>query len=134
MEEIHEAFDYSDKISVYNDGKVAQYNSGTDNYNTILSGWKCIIEGAHQMPAFGVSIDRLTREELKKGLWVEFDFEKELKVWEMPFEKLLVNINKDFFGFNIIRYTAEYGYDGRCFYLDLVNKNMAEFYDLILKI
>ena len=49
----------------------------------------------------------------------------------MPFEKLLVQVGKEYYGFNLIRYTSERGYDGRCFYLDLVGKNMNDLYDLL---
>ena len=52
----------------------------------------------------------------------------------MPFEKLLVEVGKEFYGFNIIRYTSERGYDGRCFYIDLVNKNMSDFYNILMDI
>ena len=71
---------------------------------------------------------------MKKGLWVEFSFEKVLECNGMPFEKILVSVLKDSQGVNLIRYNTNCGYDGRCFYLDLIGKNMGNFYDLLLNL
>lgn len=134
MEEINGVFEYAETINVYNDGAKVSYGAGDGEYKNILKCWNELIEGAHDMPAFGVSIDRYTVEEMKKGLWVEFDFGKELEHNGMPFEKLLIEVKKDNYGFNLIRYNAKSGYEGRCFYFDLVGKNMSNFYDMLLKI
>ena len=134
MEEIYEAFDCAEIINVYNSGAKTVYSSGGKEYSKILACWNDMINGAHDMPAFGVSLDRYTKEEMKKGLWVEFDFKKVLECNGMPFEKLLVSVEKDSQGFNLIRYNSDVGYDGRCFYLDLVGKNMGNFYDLLLNL
>lgn len=131
MEEIYSVFDQSEVISVYDGGVKTSYSSGSDGYGKILNGWNDMIAGSHQMPAFGVSINDLTVKEMQTGKWVEFEFGKKLTCCGMPFEKLLVAVNKDYYGFNLIRYESERGYDGRCFYLDLVGKNMGEFYDLL---
>lgn len=134
MEEIHEVFDCADSINVYNGGAKTAYSSGGKEYSKILACWNDMINGAHDMPAFGVSLDRYTKEEMKKGLWVEFDFKKVLECNGMPFEKLLVSVEKGAQGFNLIRYNSDVGYDGRCFYLDLIGKNMGNFYDLLLNL
>lgn len=131
MEEIYEAFDYTEQINVYSDGVKTRYSAGDDGYNKILAGWNKMIEGAHQMPALGVSINKLTLQEMQKNLWVEFAFSKQYECCGMSFEKLLVAVNKDYYGFNLIRYNTEYGYEGRCYYIDLVGKNMSEFYELL---
>lgn len=132
--EIFEVFDEAEIINVYNDGIKTAYSSGEEEYKKILVSWNEMIDGAHDMPAYGVSLDNLTRKEMKSGLWVEFDFGKVLACNEMPFEKLLVKVEKDYYGFNLIRYNTNYGYDGRCFYLDLNGKNMGNFYDLLLNL
>ena len=131
MEEISEVFEQTENINVYNDGVKSVYAAGSDNYETIMSCWKKTIGGAHDMPALGVSLNHLTVKELEKNLWVEFDFGKALVCNEMPFEKLLVQVGKEYYGFNLIRYNSDRGYDGRCFYLDLDGKNMNDFYDLL---
>lgn len=131
--ELYEAFDYSDSINVYDEGSVVSYGKGQDRFEEILSGFTTLIDGAHDMPAFGVSINSLTTKEMKKGLWVEFGFDGQYESNGMPYEKLLINVQKSFSGFNIIRYNSGCGYDGRCFYYDLVNKNMCAFYDILNK-
>lgn len=131
MEEINSIFDYAQEINIYNNGVKCIYSCGSNIYKQILKGWENLIDGARLMPAFGVSLNHLTVAALKEGLWVEFDFKKQCEVASMPFEKLLVEVNPQNSGFNIIRYMDSIGYDGRCFYLDLVNKNMAQFYDIL---
>ena len=132
--EIFEVFDEAEIINVYIGGVKTAYSAGEEEYKKILASWNEMIDGAHDMPAYGVSLDNLTRKEMKSGLWVEFDFGKVLDCNEMPFEKLLIKVEKDYYGFNLIRYNTNYGYDGRCFYLDLNGKNMGNFYDLLLNL
>ncbi|MBD5584862.1 MAG: hypothetical protein HDQ88_07255, partial [Clostridia bacterium] len=125
-------FDKAEKINVYNDGQVKTYNAGVQQYSDILNCWNETVKDAHDMPAFGVSLNNYTVEEMKKGLWVEFDFNKTLTHNEMPFERLLINVNDGNSGFNLIRYNGECGYDGRCFYFDLVEKTTTDLYNLLL--
>ena len=55
------------------------------------------------MPAVGVSIDNLTREEMKSGSWIELEFDQCYIFNEMPFDALLIKVEKDNYGFNLIR-------------------------------
>lgn len=128
MEEIYEVFDKSEKIAVYSDGVKCEYSPSDANFANILAKWNELITDSHRMPAYGVSINEYTLESLKSGLWVEFIFGKEYSCGGMPFQKLLVEVKEGFYGFNIIRYTKKYGYDGRCFYIDLNGKTMTDFY------
>lgn len=131
MEEISRAFSYAENINVYNGGVKVSYAAKEEPYNKILACWNEMIKGAHDMPAYGVSLNGYTVEKMKDGLWVEFCFGRVLKCNGMPFEKLLIEVNSGYNGFNLIRYTTQRGYDGRCFYLDLVGKTMDEFYNLL---
>lgn len=132
--ELNEVFEKSDKIVIYKDGQKNEYDNGSAVYGGILAEWSSLIDGAHEMPAFGVSLDRETQKELNSGLWVEFEFPQTYSTNGMPYSKLLINVVSSFYGFNLIRYQKEYGYDGRCFYYDLAGKDMSKFYDYILKI
>ena len=87
-------------------------------------------KNSHQMPAFGVSLDDLTRQEMQTGVWLEFTFDKTCYNSDMPFDSLLINIQNDFTGFNIIR-KYQNKYDGRCFYINLIDKNMTNLYNLL---
>ena len=132
--DLDKSFTAAESLNVYNEGELTVIEKTDEKFDDIILGWSHMIEGAHDMPAFGVSINDLTLKELRHGLWVEFVFGEEYESNGMPYKKLLINVQKGFYGFNLIRYTAERGYDGRCFYYDLVNKNMGDFYDLLLKI
>ena len=117
-----------EQIVVYSDGESKTYEKGTDKYNKIIASWTMMTDDALEMPAYGVSLDDLTRREMTSGLWVEFEFKEQLARRNMPFEKLLVKVEDGYRGFNLIRYTAEAGYSGRCYYLQLNDdKTMSEF-------
>ena len=118
----------SEQIVVYSDGESKTYEKGAGKYNKIIASWTMMTDDALEMPAYGVSLDDLTRREMTSGLWVEFEFKEQLALRNMPFEKLLVKVEDGYRGFNLIRYTAEAGYSGRCFYLQLNDdKTMSEF-------
>lgn len=125
--ELIDVFEKADNINVYNDNVIKNYSLETNQFKIILDSFKTMICDAHEMPAYGVSINRLTQKEMEKGLWVEFCFNTRYQCNGMPFDKLLVCVKSEYCGFNVIRYMKEYGYDGRCFYYDLVDKNMSEF-------
>lgn len=118
-------------IVVYRDGEIETYSKGDDKYQQIFDSLIDITENSHEMPAFGVSIDNETREAMKTGLWIELEFNGKQECNGMPFESLLININADHSGFNLIRkYNGRY--DGRCFYLYLEN-DMQILYDTIMQ-
>ncbi len=121
---------YAKGINVYIDGKVNAYPVGCEKFRGICLAWNDMLAGAHTMPAFGVSLDGDTRAALKEGVWAEFVFGCPYQCGGMSFEKLLVAVKGEWSGFNIVRYTAEKGYEGRCFYYSLQG-NMKAFYDVL---
>lgn len=129
--ELENLTQYATGVNVYSDGRKTYYAADNKKFEEICVSWNNMLEGAHQMPAFGVSLNAETVKAIKSGVWVEFVFGKVYTSNEMPFEKLLVNAVPNHTGFNIIRYTSKSGYDGRCFYYDLVNKDMSGFYNCI---
>ena len=130
--ELEKITDYAKEVNVYNNGKTAIYPVGSAKFNEICAQWNAMLDGAHIMPAFGVSLHRETVKQMQKGVWAEFGFDKQYSSNGMPYEKLLIAVNPEWSGFNIVRYTAERGYDGRCFYYDLVSKNMSAFYNCLV--
>lgn len=114
-------FNYCNSIILYNDGQKKEFFKGDEEYSTILAEWKNLLSNSLEMPAFGVSLDRLTREDMKTGTWIEFIYAKKWEYADLPFEKLLINADERFAGVNVIRYEKERGYSGRCFYIDLTN-------------
>ncbi len=122
------------QINVYSDGLKTSYPAGSAHFAEILASWNSMTDGAHKMPAFGVSLNGETLKAMQKGVWVEFDFGEVKSCWGMTFERLLIEVQKSFSGFNLIRYNANGGYSGRCYYLSLVNGNMGEFYRTIISL
>ncbi len=125
MHDITYFFDKASEIVVTVKGESTTFQKGDEKYEAILSSVQNATKGAHEMPAFGVSIDKETRKEMQDGTWIEFIYETSNKHNEMPFESLLISVNADYSGFNLIR-KVNGKYEGRCFYLDLVGKDMTE--------
>lgn len=117
-------------INIYDNGSEVRLLPAQMGYKLVLNGFKNLIRDARRMPAFAVSLDGETRTAMGEGLWVEFDFGKPLIYAEMPFEKLLMQVNSSFSGFNLIRYNSKDGYAGRCFYYD-INGTLSGFYDIL---
>ncbi len=125
-------FGKAEKLVLRSEGRERTVEKG-EEFEKILSAWGETLKEGRQMPAFGVSIDRLTREEMKTGLWIEFLFANEERCMGMPFESLLVGIRGEYRGFNVIRRT-EGLYQGRCFYIDLGGGDLASFESFLLGI
>lgn len=130
MEKLNDIIFQAEAIIIYDEGKSRKFKKDEDAYFRLLNSWTELTAKALSMPAYGVSLDALTREKMAHGLWVEFVFEKTNYYREMPFDKLLIEVEPHYCGFNLIRhYRGEYS--GRCFYLDLQGKNMREFFDFL---
>lgn len=127
---VQQIFDEVQQISIYNNGSAVKLLPAQMGYKLVINAFKNLLSDARQMPAFGVSLDDQTREAIKEGMWVEFDFGKKLWYSEMSFEKLLVNVVSSYSGFNVIRYNAQDGYSGRCYYFAL-SGDMSPFYDIL---
>ena len=131
MSDISNVFENADCINVHTEGVVKAYKSGTDEFKGIIACWYEMIEGAYDMPAFGVSLHNETLDAMKSGRWIEFEFDNKQEHNGMSFEKLLIQVESGFKGFNLIRYNAEKGYYGRCFYFNLVDKDMSQLSDYL---
>lgn len=131
MSDISNVFENADCINVYTEGVVKAYKSGTDEFKGIIACWYEMIEGAYDMPAFGVSLHNETLDAMKSGRWIEFEFDNKQEHNGMSFEKLLIQVESAYKGFNLIRYNPEKGYYGRCFYFNLVDKDMSQLSDYL---
>ena len=123
-------FGKAEKLVLRSEGRVRTVEKG-EEFEKILSAWGETLKEGRQMPAFGVSIDEHTTRAMQSGVWVEFCFKKPLTIGEMPFEKLLIDVRPEYMGFNVSRYNADHGYQGRCYYIDLRGGNMSAFYNFI---
>ena len=130
MQNIKDIIQEAKGVAVFLHGQKIIFPRESESFRTIFSAWNNMTAGANQMPAFGVSLDELTRQKLSEGLWVEFYFKKGCFCAEMPFDRLLIEVVDTFRGFNLIRHT-EGKYQGRCFYLDLAGKDMSSFAEVL---
>lgn len=126
MKELTDAVQIAGRIIVIADGREHCFEKGDAAFRAIIKAWNEMTATAIRMPAFGVSIDELTRREMKQGLWTEFRYEKETSCAGMAFDRLLVCVKEEFRGFNVVRHVQE-KYQGRCFYVDLSGGDMSGF-------
>ena len=90
------------------------------------------IENSLEKPAYSVSLHDQTVEAMKEGFWVKFIFNQTMVKHEMPFDELLIHIEQDCHGLNVIR--GNNGkYEGRCFYLDL-ERTLDDVYNFLNQI
>jgi len=126
VESVTHYFDNIASMEITIDNMLTSIQKGEEKFESILTQLKETTKHSHDMPAFGVSIDDLTRDEMKTGLWLELKFDKTQTFNDMPFDSLLIKLEKDCYGFNLIR-CHKGKYEGRCFYLSLT-KSMNELY------
>lgn len=126
MKELTDAVQTAGRIIVIADGREHCFEKDDVAFQAIIKAWDEMTATAIRMPAFGVSIDELTRREMKQGLWTEFRYEKETSCAGMAFDRLLVCVKEEFRGFNVVRH-VQGKYQGRCFYVDLSGGDMSGF-------
>lgn len=128
---INEVIGACDKIEVISDGVVKSFSRADARAKSILSAIASMNEGGWEMPGYGVSIDRLTREEMKKGMWLRLVYDERQTRNEMPFDSLLIRVKGEYCGYDLIR-EADVKYQGRVFYFNLKEgKNMQELFSLM---
>lgn len=130
---ICEIFDEVQQIEIHNNGSTVKLLPSQTGYKLVINAFINLIAGGRQMPAFGVSLDGETRTAMREGVWIEFDFGKQLWYSQMHFEKLLVQVVSSYSGFNIVRYNSAEGYAGRCYYFAL-NGDMSELYNIVTSV
>lgn len=119
-----------DKIIITCDGEEKNYEQGSIIYDEVVHTVESMLNGCREMPAFGVALDNEVVVAKENGVWLEFVFNELHEYNGMMFESLLINVSPEFTGFNIMRKQSG-KYDGRCYYVDLVNCDMSELYDKI---
>lgn len=134
--EMGELKDFLDKI---NSIIITKNNSqrllliSDEEFTQIINEMKYIFCDVREMPAIGVSLDESTRLEMINGMWLELCFRDIEYHNDMPFESWLINVVPDYTGFNIIRKYND-KFEGRCFYVDLMNgKSLEGLYKILLE-
>ena len=125
-------FNNAKSITVTKNDEKFCYTKGDDKFEELLSALHGVTKNSRDMPAYGVSIDSDTKSALQKGTWIELQFNTTETFNEMPFDALLIEVNENYEGINIIRKNNK-TYNGRCFYLNLEG-NMKKLSDIIKNI
>ena len=121
---------YVTSINLYKDNEKLEISKEDSKFALIIDNFRKTLEGYREMPAFGVSLNDETCEARKDGVWLEFCFYDVYTHNGMNYEKLLINIQENVSGFNIIRYYDD-KYEGRCFYVDLDGKTLRTLFKVL---
>ncbi|MDE5617881.1 MAG: hypothetical protein K2I79_00125 [Clostridia bacterium] len=121
----------ADAIEILCDNaSVANLVPSDKDFELLLQNISAMNKDGYEMPAFGVSIDKLTKNEIQKGVWLRFYYNSGCTHNEMPFDELMIKIQPKDCGYNIIRGNSGV-YDGRCFYYNLNKGDMSLLYNHI---
>ena len=119
---LEEVFADSYQIDLLINNEKYEYDNNDQEYYKILVLFDEMLTGSRQDPALGVSLDNETRKAIKNGVWLEFNYDITRYNNDLPFDSLLIEVNQNYGGFNIIRkYNNKY--EGRCFYINLENNS-----------
>lgn len=129
FDKICESFDYAAAIDIYN-GENHSLVGG--DFDRVLTAVKAVFDDGFQMPALGVSIHNLTITQKSEKPWVELRFGQKCECFGMQFEGLLIFIEPDYHGCNLIRLNGD-RYEGRCYYMQL-SGTMRPLYDAVMSI
>lgn len=125
--------EFANSITIYNNGIISEFSEKDSEFLTIKQAYKTMLENHYEMPAFSVSLHNETINALNDGVWIELGFPRTFTHKQLAFEKLLIKVDKESCGFNLIRFN-ENKYDGRCFYINLINSTMENLYNTIFNI
>lgn len=119
---LEEVFADSYQIDLLINNEKYEYDNNNQEYYKILVLFDEMLTGSREVPALGVSLDNETRKAIKNGVWLEFNYDITRYNNDLPFDSLLIEVNQNYGGFNIIRkYNNKY--EGRCFYINLENNS-----------
>lgn len=116
----------SAKAQVIINGEYAEIEN-INQLNNILNN---MLNNSHVLPALGVSIHHEILSALQSGVWLKLQYNGTQTVDDMPFDELLIEVNPNFNGFNVIRGNSGI-YEGRCYYIDLLNNSMQALYQFL---
>jgi len=118
------------KIEIIIDNQSRLFDKNSDNFNNISNTLYNLLSTAHEMPAYAVSLDSDTKEAIKQDCWIKLIYNNTMWYNDMNFDCLLINVNKEDQGFNIIRGNNNI-YEGRCYYIALIENDMTELFNTI---
>lgn len=119
-----------ERVNIYSNGEMIYFDANSEIAKEIFEVYADMLDGYHETPSLGVALNDEVKEETKSGLWVEFEYDNYYDHNGMAYTKLLMRLEPDCSGYNLIRYDNG-KYEGRCFYISLMNKNTTLLYNKI---
>lgn len=108
-------------FEIIQNGQVKEINKDNFLFQKICENLENLFSTSRLEPAFGVSLHNETLVELEANDFLKIKFGKQLIINELPFESLLIKLEDNAYGCNIIR-ENNLNYFGRCFYLFFSDK------------
>lgn len=121
----------ANEIIIYNNNQEVSFEPDSQEFNKIVEELSNLSQSSREAPAFGVSLHNETITAMEEGLWIEANFNKTISHNDMPFDSLLIQVVGEYSGFNIIR-KYDNKYEGRCFYVDLIDTNLSSLENILL--
>lgn len=122
IQDISEVFEACSSIEVIRSGMSVTYNCDSPVRAKILKALSVMNEKGYEMPALGVSLDRLTKTEMKTGVWLKLNYDEVCSHFGMTFDCLVIGVQEEYCGYNIIR-GLDGKYEGRVYYYNLSDGN-----------
>lgn len=132
LNSVEQSFSYVQSINILNNNEKLSFKNNLPEFNEVINTLNEVVQNSHNMPAFSVSLHNETINAIKHGVWIELEFDKNLSFNDMPFTALLIQVDSNAGGFNLIR-KFNGKYEGRCFYLSLEN-TMQPLYEKLISL
>lgn len=124
---IENIFTQESNVVIYKDNQVVELT--VEEKSALEDLFLNVFENAIQSPSFAVCINEMVQKDIQQGYWIKFVYEDTQIKDEMPYDELLIHIEKDNSNVNIMRGNDGI-FEGRCFHYDLEN-NMNKIYNFI---
>lgn len=131
--EIKDYFKNAETITININNESRKFKCDNEEFAYLISSIDILTKDSHEMPALGISLDSEIKEAMKNNVWIEFSYSTIQEHNEMPFDSLLIFVDKDSQGFNIFRGNNN-KFEGRCFYINLNNSSMENLYNDIISL
>lgn len=119
--QVQDVMPYANQVEIISNGNVIALSQ--EQQDGLLQEVQSLLEDSHTVPAFGVVFDDMYQQEIQTGNFVSIKFPQLYEINGLPFDQLVFKVEEDWQGFNIMRGVNGH-FQGRCIYVDLIDKNM----------
>lgn len=119
--QVQDVLPYANQIEIISNGNTIVLSQ--EQQDDLMQEIKDLLADSHTVPAFGVVFDDMYQQEIQSGNFVSIKFAEMYEINGLPFDQLVFKVEGDWQGFNIMRGDNGH-FQGRCIYVDLMDKNM----------